>query len=74
MQKTSFEQILNQIAKTSSMSAEELRSSMQLAMDTALTDPSPTVQAMWKAVPKQGDIPTLDEFMNYLVDKNMLSP
>ena len=74
MHETSFEQILNQIAKTSSLSQGEIRDRMQLAMDAALADPSPAVQAMWNAVPKQGDIPTLEEFMNYLIEKNMLSP
>ena len=74
MQETSFEQILKQMAKTSSLSQREIRDRMQLAMDVALADPSPTVQAMWKTVPKKAEVPTLDEFMEYLIDKNMLAP
>ena len=74
MQETSFEQILSQIARSSPLTPEEIRAKMQQAMEAALADPSPAVQAMWRSVPKTGRTPTLDEFMEYLIEKNMLAP
>ena len=74
MQKTEFEKILDQIAHASQTSPGEIREKMQQAMEAALKDPSPSVQAMWSAVPKQGSTPTLDEFMAYLIDKKLLLP
>ena len=74
MQKTEFEKILDQIAQASQTSSAELREKMQQAMEAALKDPSPSVQAMWQSVPKQGGTPTLDEFMAYLIDRNLLLP
>ena len=41
-----FEKILGQIASISQVSPQELRAKMQLAMDEALSDPDPAVQAM----------------------------
>ena len=74
MQKTVFEQILDQIAHSSQVSPEEIRKKMQQAMASALKNPDPSVKAMWAAVPRKGQQPTLEEFMDYLIDKNMLLP
>lgn len=32
------------------------------------------VQSMWESIPKKGDTPTLGEFMDYLIEKNLLLP
>lgn len=74
MKKTVFEQILEQIATANQVSAGEVREKMQIAMSAALRNPDPAVQAMWNSIPKKGQTPTLDEFMEYLVEKNMLLP
>ena len=74
MQKTVFERMLDQIAAIRQATPAEVRESMQMAMVSALNDPDPAVQAMWDSVPRQGSVPTLEEFMNYLIDKNLLLP
>lgn len=74
MQDSAFEQILNQIASASHIAPSRLRERMQTAMESALENPDPAVQAMWNSIPRQGDKPTLDEFMNYLIEKNQLLP
>ena len=71
---TDFERILNQIAVISSCPAAELREIMQQAMDAALADPSPVVQAMWDSIPRRGSQITLDEFMAHLIRQNILLP
>ena len=74
MQKTVFERMLDQIAAIRQATPAEVRESMQMAMVSALNDPDPAVQAMWDSVPREGSVPTLEEFMNYLIDKNLLLP
>lgn len=74
MQETAFERILSQIASANQMSSSEIRERMRQALDSALENPDPSVQAMWESVPKKGTMPTLDEFMEYLIRKNLLLP
>ena len=74
MQKTPFDLILDQIASADRITSMEVRERLRMAMASALKDPNPAVQAMWNSVPKKGDTPTLEEFMDYLIQKNMLQP
>ena len=74
MQDSAFERILEQISHSSQRSPDQLRSQMQLAMDAAMENPDPAVRAMWDSIPRQGEKPTLEEFMDYLVEKNLLMP
>ena len=74
MQDSTFEKIIQQIAKAGPLTSQELRSRMELALAEALRNPDPAVQAMWASVPKQGQQPTLEEFMEHLIRQNLLSP
>ena len=74
MEKSGFEQILQQIASTRNTTPEEVRQQLESAMETALKNPDPLVQKMWQSIPKKGSTPTLDEFMEYLIEKNALVP
>lgn len=74
MQNSAFEKILEQIASANQVPSSEIREKMQLAMEAAMTNPDPAVQAMWASIPKKGAKPTLDEFMDYLVQRNLLLP
>ena len=74
MKKTAFEQILDQIACANQVSSGEVREKMRIAMAAALENPDPAVQAMWNSVPKKGRSPTLEEFMDYLIERKMLQP
>ena len=47
---------------------------MQLAMEASIANHAPSVQAMWDSIPKKGPKPTLEEFMDYLIEKNLLLP
>ena len=74
MQKTALEKILEPIARTKGVHPALLRAQMQQAMKEALQNPDPMVQAMWRSIPKKGPEPTLEEFMDYLIEKKLLSP
>ena len=74
MEQTGFEQILQQIASINGTSPGEVRRQMETAMASALQNPDPVVQQMWNSIPKKGDLPTLDEFMEYLIQQNALLP
>ena len=74
MQNSAFEKILEQIASANQVAPWEVREKMQLAMEAAMENPDPAVQAMWRSIPKKGERPTLDEFMDYLVQRNLMMP
>ena len=74
MEKQGFEQILQQIASVNGTSPSEVRREMEAAMASALQNPDPAVQKMWNSIPRKGKSPTLDEFMEYLIDQKALLP
>lgn len=74
MEKNGFAQILSQIAQAKQTTPEEIRRHMEKAMASALRNPDPAVQQMWDSIPRQGQDLTLDEFMEYLIDRNQLVP
>ena len=71
---TPLEKIIHQIASANRTSSLEVREKMQLAMEAAMDNPDPAVQAMWASIPSKGARPTLEEFMDYLIEKNLLIP
>ena len=74
MQNSAFEKILQQIADARQVPSAQVREMMQVAMEAAMANPDPAVQAMWDSIPKKGLKPTLEEFMDYLIEKNLLLP
>ena len=74
MEKNGFAQILSQIAQAKQTNPEEIRRHMEKVMASALQNPDLAVQKMWDSIPRRGTVPTLDEFMEYLIDQNQLVP
>ena len=74
MEKNGFEQILEQIAAANQTTPGEIRKQMESVMASALRNPDPMVQQMWDSIPRRGVDPTLDEFMEYLIERNQLLP
>ena len=66
MASDSFNQILTEIAKKNNTSPDHVRSEMQKAMDAAMRNPDPAVQARWASSPRKGAVPTLEEFIEYM--------
>ena len=74
MKKTALEKLLEPIARTRGVPPALLRMQMQQVMNEALENPDPAVQAMWRSIPSKGAEPTLEEFMDYRIEKKLLSP
>lgn len=74
MEKQGFEQILQQIAAINGTSSGEVRRQMEATMASALQNPDPAVRKMWSSIPRNGEVPTLDEFMEYLIEQKVLLP
>lgn len=74
MEHTGFEQILQKIASMDGTSPGEVRRQMESAMASALQNPDPAVQQMWNSIPRKGESPTLDEFMEYMIEQKALLP
>ena len=72
MRESMFSKILKQIAVSNGITVEEVREQMHIAMLSALKNPDPMVQEMWRSIPKEGEQLTLEEFMDYLIGKNLL--
>ena len=72
MQDSASEKILRQISSDKQISSRQLREQMQQALEEALKNPDPVVQAMWDSIPCRGAVPTLEEFMDYLVEKKVV--
>ena len=53
MASDSFNQILTEIAKKNNTSPEHVRSEMQKAMDAAMRNPDPAIQARWASIPRK---------------------
>lgn len=67
MQKQDFDRMLAQVAKKAGISKEQVRREMQEAMDEAMNNPDPMIQMRWKFIPRKGEKPTLEEFVEFLV-------
>lgn len=66
MTEKQFDRILRETAKQYNTTPEHVRQEMQLAMDEAMRNPDPTVQAKWASIPRKGDVPTLEEFVEHM--------
>jgi citrate synthase len=67
MQKQDFEQLLEKVAHNMGMSKEEVRREMENAVTEAMNDPDPMVRMRWNFVPRKGEKPTLEEFIDYIL-------
>ncbi len=68
---TSHEKIikknLEKIAKAEGITADEVRQEIALAISYALKSDDPKVQNFWENIPCEGDTPTVDEVIDYIV-------
>lgn len=58
--------IIKKVARMHKVSEEEVREQLLFAMRVAASDPNPAVRARWAAIPKKGETPTVEEFIQYL--------
>jgi len=59
--------ILTKVAYKQHSTVQQVRNEIMIAMKEAQQSSDPNVQAMWAGIPRQGDVPTLEEFMAFLI-------
>lgn len=63
------EDIVKQIAEKYGTTPQEVRLSMQQALDEGRNNPDPAVQSTWSSIPGKGKTPTLDEVLAFLAKR-----
>jgi hypothetical protein len=58
---------LRTIAQNEGITEEEVRNEIALASSYALKSDDPKVQNFWKNIPCEGDAPTVEEIINYII-------
>lgn len=66
---TDFEQIIEIVAEEQGITPDEVKRSIQEALEAGRNNPAPAVQAMWRSIPRKGEEPTLNEVLTFLVKK-----
>ena len=61
---------ISKLAMENGMSARELIEEMQKAIDEGMNSTEPTVIKLWEKVPRKGEKPTPEEFIDH-VSKNV---
>jgi hypothetical protein len=59
---------LEQIAVKNHTTVDEVRLQIKIAMINGLVSEDPKVKAYWQSIPREGDVPTPEEFIAYTAD------
>ena len=65
MTEKELERIIAQVARQQKTAPAVVRREMEVAMEAAMADTDPAVQARWARIPRKGEKITLEEFMEY---------
>lgn len=69
MNQSKATKILRRVASENGVSLSEVRREIQIAIDAAMSNPDPAVQAQWKAMSREGKVPSPEEVIIYLTEK-----
>ncbi|MBQ2854155.1 MAG: sporulation initiation factor Spo0A [Oscillospiraceae bacterium] len=67
MQKRKLQKVLQKIARDNNTTPEIVYHEIQLAIDAARNNPDPAVRSKWESIPKKGETPTVEEFLEFMV-------
>lgn len=67
------ERVLEKLALKEGVPIEHIREKIQEAIDMAIADPDPDVRQFWDAVPREGDYPSPEELLCYLLEKQYIN-
>ena len=62
-----WDYIIQTIARQNHTTPQEVRQKMIEAMKEAQLSSNPAARAKWNRIPRKGDEPTLEEFLDYLL-------
>ena len=57
------------MAEERGITEEEMREQIQQRIIAGLNSPDPARRKQWEAIPHEGDIPTPEEYVRYVVEK-----
>ncbi len=55
--------IIREIAEENGVTPEDVRKDMQTALGEGFNNPDPQVRAIWEKIPREGEMPTIEEFL-----------
>ncbi|MDD3138496.1 MAG: hypothetical protein PHX08_05945 [Lachnospiraceae bacterium] len=58
---------LQKIAKKEGISEDKVKEEILYAISLAMKSDDPAVQTFWKKIPCEGDSPTVEETINYII-------
>lgn len=61
------ETALRKVAKVNHTSIEDVKKEIRIAIDAAMANPDPSIQALWQSMPRSGEKPTPEEFIAFIV-------
>lgn len=64
--KETISEYLKTIAKKEGVTESDIRNEIALAVSLAFKSNDPKVQDFWKAVPCEGETPTIEEIIDYI--------
>ena len=65
-------QVLERVAEHNGTSVEEVRQEISRAIEIGMRNPDSTIQKKWAEIPSEGDIPTADELICYVMRETVL--
>ena len=67
MDQQEMQHILVRIAKKNNTTPENVYHEIQTAIRSAQSNANPSIRKKWESIPKSGDTPTVEEFIDYMV-------
>lgn len=63
------EHIFERLARERGITVEEMRAIISARIEMGWNDSDPEKRAQWRKIPCTGDMPTPDEWLNYVITK-----
>lgn len=63
------EHIFERFARERGITVEEMRAIISARIENGWNNPDPEKQAQWRKIPCAGEIPTPDEWLEYVVER-----
>ena len=63
------EHIFEQLARERGISVEEMRAIISARIEKGWNDQDPVKREQWRKIPCAGEVPTPDEWLNYVINR-----
>lgn len=64
-----YRTFFEKLARDRNITVEEMRAIISARIETGMRDSDPARRVQWEKIPHAGDIPTLEEWLSYVVGK-----